>query len=91
MGFFNDLFGDRQGKKAQSEVERLHKEWSEDVATLAKLKEAFIAVQDGEDSEKMAEKIILHAHANRWTHINQLLKRIEYLQLKRERETSEED
>ena len=51
MGFFNDLFGDRQGKKAQSEVERLHKEWSEDVATLAKLKEAFISVQDGEDSE----------------------------------------
>jgi hypothetical protein len=42
-------------------------------------------------AEKMAEKIILHAHANRWTHINQLLKRIEYLQLKRERETSEED
>ena len=51
MGFFNDLFGDRAGKKAQREVERLHKEWSEDVATLAKLKEAFIGVQDGEDSE----------------------------------------
>ena len=51
MGFFNDLFGDRQGKKAQREVERLHKEWSVDVATLAKLKAAFLAVQDGEDAE----------------------------------------
>ena len=48
MGFFNDLFGDPEGKKAKREVARLHKEWSEDVATLAKLKEAFIAVQDGE-------------------------------------------
>ena len=51
MGFFNDLFGDPKGKKAKLEVARLHKEWTEDVATLAKLKEAFIAVQDGEDSE----------------------------------------
>jgi hypothetical protein len=51
MGFFNDLFGDPKGKKAKREVERLHKEWSEDVATLAKIKEAFIAVQAGEDSE----------------------------------------
>ena len=51
MGFFNDLLGDPKGKKAQREVERLHKEWSEDVATLAKLKAAFIAVQDGEDAE----------------------------------------
>ena len=51
MGFFNDLFGDREGKKAKSEVARLHKEWTEDVATLAKLKAAFIGVQDGEDSE----------------------------------------
>ena len=51
MGFFNDLLGDPKGKKAQREVDRLHKEWSEDVATLAKLKAAFIAVQDGEDAE----------------------------------------
>ena len=51
MGFFNDLFGDPEGKKAKREVARLHKEWSEDVVTLAKLKEAFIAVQDGEDAE----------------------------------------
>jgi hypothetical protein len=51
MGFFNDLFGNPKGKKAQREVDRLHEEWSEDVATLAKLKEAFIAVQDGEDAE----------------------------------------
>ncbi len=51
MGFFNDLLGDPKGKKAQREVDRLHKEWSEDVATLARLKEAFIAVQDGEDAE----------------------------------------
>ncbi|CAB4757868.1 unannotated protein [freshwater metagenome] len=51
MGFWNDLFGDPKGKKEKLEVERLHKEWSEDVATLAKLKEAFIAVQDGEDAE----------------------------------------
>lgn len=51
MGFFNDLFGNPKGKNAQREVDRLHKEWSEDVATLAKLKAAFIAVQDGEDAE----------------------------------------
>ena len=51
MGFLNDLLGDPKGKKAQREVERLHKEWSEDVATLARLKEAFIAVQAGEDAE----------------------------------------
>jgi hypothetical protein len=66
MGFFNDLFGDRAGKKAQREVERLHKEWSEDVATLAKLKEAFIGVQDGEDSEShemvtKADEIVIWA------------------------------
>lgn len=30
MGFFNDLFGDPKGKKVKLEVERLHKEWSED-------------------------------------------------------------
>lgn len=51
MGFFNDLLGDPKGKKAKREVDNLHKEWAEDVATLAKLKEAFIAVQAGEDSE----------------------------------------
>jgi hypothetical protein len=51
MGFFNDLLGDPKGKKAQREIDHLHKEWAEDVATLAKLKEAFIAVQAGEDSE----------------------------------------
>lgn len=51
MGFFNDLFGDPKGKKEKLEVERLHKEWEEDVATLAKLKAAFIAVKDGEDAE----------------------------------------
>ncbi len=51
MGFFNDLFGNPKGKKAQREVDRLHEEWFEDVATLAKLKEAFIAVQGGEDAE----------------------------------------
>ena len=47
MGFFNDLFGDREGKKAKLEVARLHKGWTEDVATLAKLKAAFIHVNDG--------------------------------------------
>lgn len=58
MGFFNNLFGNAKGKKAQREVDRLHEEWSEDVATLTKLKEAFIAVQDGEDveSHNMATK-----------------------------------
>ena len=46
MGFFNDLFGDPAGKKAKREVARLHKEWTEDVATLAKLKESFILASE---------------------------------------------
>ena len=51
MGFWNDLFGNRAGKRAAKEVAILHEEWREDVATLAKLRAAFEGVKSGEDSE----------------------------------------